>query len=175
MANTTLYQAAIPPVRRGLTALAGCLTKAADHFAAAGVADSEWLGAALAPDMFALTRQIQVASDAAKNLAARLSGGDAPAMPDTETSVAELQARIAATIAYLDSVPASAIDGREGESIVIPIPNGELRFTGGSYVSDFGLPNFFFHTAIAYGLMRQQGVPLGKIDYLGPLDMTRSA
>lgn len=174
MAGTGLYQASIPPVRRGLAALSGCLAKAADHFAAAGVPESEWLSASLAPDMFALTRQIQVSSDAAKLLAARLSGSEAPAMPDTETSVAELQVRIAATIAYLDSVPDSSIDGREAAPIVIPIPNGELRFTGASYVSDFGLPNFFFHTATAYGLMRHQGVPLGKIDYLGPLDMTRS-
>lgn len=173
MAGTGLHQAAIPPVRRGLTSLSGCLAKAADHFAAAGVPESEWLGAALAPDMFPLTRQVQAAADAAKYIAARLSGGTAPSMPDTETSVAELRYRIARTLAYIDSVPPGAIDGREEEQVTVPIPRGEIRFTGARYVSDFGLPNFFFHMTMAYGVMRNQGVPLGKLDYLGAIDLVR--
>lgn len=172
MTATTLHAASIPPARRALVNLRACLAKAADHFAAQGTAEADWLGWALAPDMFGLSRQIQIVSDAAKNIAARLSGGEAPAMPDTETSVAELYARLDRTIAYLDSVPASAIDGREDSEIVMKLPTFTLRFTGASYLSDFGLPNLFFHVVTAYGIMRHHGAPLGKLDYLGP-DMTQ--
>lgn len=173
MTATTLYTASIPPVRRALANLRACLAKAADHFAAQGTAEADWLGSRLASDMFTLTRQIQTASDAAKNLAARLSGGEAPPMSDTETGAAELFDRLDRTIAYLDSVPASAIDGREDVEIVLKLPTITLRFTGESYVRDFGLPNFFFHVVTAYGIMRHLGAPLGKLDYLGPMDLTR--
>jgi len=94
-------------------------------------------------------------------------------MPDTETGVADLVGRLDRTIAYLDSVPASAIDGREDAEIVLNLPTITLRFTGASYLRDFGLPNFFFHAVTAYGIMRHQGAPLGKLDYLGPMDLTR--
>lgn len=173
MTATTLYTASIPPVRRGLVNLAACLAKAADHFATQGVVETDWLDAALAPDMLPLRRQIQISSDAAKNMAARLSGGEAPAMPDTETSVAELQGRIERTIVYLDSVPASAIEGREDVEIVMTLPTATLRFTGASYLRDFALPNIFFHLVTAYGVLRHKGAPIGKLDYLGPVDMTR--
>lgn len=170
---TDLYEAGIPPVRRALVNLGHYFDKAAAHFAEAGIAEAEWLGAALAPDMFTLTRQIQSATDAAKFLAARISGGTAPSFPDAETSAAELRERIARTIAYLDSIPASAINGREEEPVVVPIPNGEIRFTAASYVRDFGLANLFFHVVTAYGIMRHLGAPIGKLDYLGPVDLTR--
>lgn len=170
---TTLYEAAVPPVRRALVNLAAIVDKAAAHFAAAGTPESAWLNAALAPDMFPLTRQIQTASDAARGIVARLSGTPIPSMPDDETSVAELRDRIARTIAYIDSVPASAIDGREAEPVVVKIPNGEIRFTAGSYPGEFGLPNFFFHVVTAYGILRHLGAPIGKIDYLGAMDLTR--
>jgi hypothetical protein len=172
MTATTLYSASIPLLRRGLVNLAACFTKAADHFAAQGVAEADWLNASLAPDMFPLLRQIQMVSDAAKNLAARLAGSEAPTMPDVETNVAELKARIDATIAYLDSVPPSAIDGREDAEIVVTLPTIILNFTGASHVRDFGMPNFYFHIVTAYGIMRHQGAPLGKLDYLGPLNVT---
>ncbi len=171
---TSLYDAAIPPVRRALVNLGHILDKAAAHFAGAAIAEADWLSASLAPDMFPLTRQIQTASDAAKYMASRLSDGAAPSMPDVETSVVELQERIARTVAYLDSVPRSAIDGREDAPVLVKIPNGEIRFTGASYVRDFGLPNFFFHIVTAYGILRHRGAPIGKLDYLGPLDLTRS-
>lgn len=174
MTATTLYTASFPPVRRSLVNLAACLAKAADHFVAQGVAEADWLGAALAPDMFPLLRQIQVSSDAAKNMAARLSGGTAPTMPDTETSVAELGARLDRTIAYLDSIPASAVDGREDEEIVMTLPTATLRFTGTSYLRDFALPNIYFHIVTAYGIMRHRGAPIGKLDYLGAVDMMRT-
>lgn len=173
MTATTLHSASIPPVRRALVNLRACLAKAAGHFAMQGVAEADWLDAALAPDMFPLRRQIQVSSDAAKNIAARLSGGEAPAMPDIEASADELLERLDRTIAYLDSVPATAIDGREDAEIIMKLPTLTLRFTGASYARDFGLPNFFFHVVTAYGIMRHKGAPLGKLDYLGPMDLTR--
>ena len=172
MTTITLYQASIPQARRALENLGVILAKGAEHFTAEGTPEGEWLAASLAPDMFPLTRQIQVASDAAKALAARLAGTEAPAMADTETSVAELQQRIARTIAYLDSVAPTAIDGREDEAIVVKLPKASISFTGASYLRDFGLPNLYFHIAAAYGILRHKGVPLGKIDYLGPLDVT---
>jgi len=171
---TSLYDAAIPPVRRALVNLGHILDKAAAHFAGAAIAEADWMSASLAPDMLPFPRQIQMASDAARGLAARLSGVPIPPMPDEENSVAELRDRIAKTIAYLDSVPASAIDGREAEAVLVKIPKGEIRFTAAGYVRDFGLPNFFFHIVTAYGILRHRGAPIGKLDYLGALDLTRS-
>ncbi|WP_238147153.1 DUF1993 domain-containing protein [Rhizorhabdus dicambivorans] len=170
---TSLYEAAIPPVRRALVNLGAILDKAAAHFQAEGVAEADWLGARLAPDMFSLIRQVQSASDAARFLASRLSGGTAPSMADEEKSVAELRDRIDRTIAYLDSLAPAAIDGREAEPVVVTLPKAEIRFTGASYLRDFGLPNFFFHIVTAYGILRHRGAPIGKLDYLGPLDMVR--
>ncbi len=172
MTATTLYTASIPLLRRGLVNLAAYFAKSADHFAEQGVAESDWLSAALAPDMFSLLRQIQVTSDAAKNLAARLAGAEAPAMPDTETDVAELTARIDKTIAYLDSIVPAAIEGREDVEIVVTLPTVILNFTGTSYLRDFGLPNFYFHMVAAYAILRHKGAPLGKLDYLGPQNAT---
>ena len=168
----TLYETAIPPVRRALVNLQAFLDKAAAHFAEAGTPEADWLNAALAPDMFTLTRQIQVASDAARGIAARLADSEVPSMPDTETSVAELRDRIARTIAYVDSIPAAAIDGREQAEVIVKFPQAHIRFTGASYLSDFGMPNLFFHIVAAYGILRHLGAPLGKLDYLGPLDVT---
>ena len=173
MTGTTLYQASIPVIRRALVNLASCFAKSAAHFAEQGVAEADWLKTALAPDMLPLLRQIQMSSDAAKNCAGRLAGTPAPSMADDETSVAELTARIDKTIAYLDRLPPSAIDGREDVEIVMTLPTATLRFTGASYLRDFGLPNFFFHVVTAYGVMRHAGAPIGKLDYLGPVDMAK--
>ena len=170
MTTTTLYQASIPLARRALDNLGTLFAKAADHFAAQDTAEADWLGASLAPDMFPLTRQIQVATDGVTSFAARLAGKEAPSMPDTETSVAELKARIAKTIAYLDSIAPASINGREDAEIIVTVPTVSIYFTGASYVRDFGLPNLFFHCVTAYAIMRHKGAPLGKIDFLGPID-----
>jgi len=170
MTAMTLYQASIPPMRRSLANLAAFFAKSADHFAAQGVPESDWLGASLAPDMFTLTRQIQLACDAAKFAAARLSASSALVMEDVETSVAELSDRIARTIAYLDDVAPSAIDGREDAEIEVNFPNASIYFTGSSYLRDFGMPNLFFHVTTAYAIMRHKGAPIGKMDFLGPIE-----
>lgn len=171
MTATTLYDASIPVIRRTLANLPAILDKGAEHFAAAGVAEGEWLNYRLADDMHPLLRQIQIASDGAKGAAARLSGQTPPSFPDDETSVAELKQRIAKTIAYLDSVPAEAIAGREEAPIVLEIGELAIHFTGATYVRDFVLPNVLFHTTTTYAILRSRGVALGKRDFLGELDI----
>lgn len=126
--------------------------------------------ARLAPDMFPLTRQYQIASDGVKGAAARLAGVEAPAMPDTETTFDQLQARIDATLAFIGSVDAAAIDAGATRDIEIRFPNGGgIRFDGTTYLTGFVLPNLYFHAATAYGLLRGNGVPVGKQDFLAHL------
>jgi hypothetical protein len=171
MTSTTLYDASIPVIRRSLANLSAVLDKGAEHFAGQGVAESEWLEARLADDMHPLLRQVQIASAGARGAAARLSGQTPPSFPDEETSVADLHERIANTIAYLDSVPASAIAGREDAPIVLEVGDLAIHFTGATYVRDFVLPNVLFHVTTVYALLRNRGVPLGKRDFLGEMDV----
>lgn len=171
MTATTLYDASIPVIRRSLANLSAVLDKGAEHFAAAGVAEGEWLNYRLADDMHPLLRQIQIASDGAKGAAARLAGQTPPSFPDDETSLADLKQRIAKTIAYLDGVPAEAIAGQEDAPIVLEIGDFAIHFTGATYVRDFVLPNVLFHTTTTYAILRSRGVPLGKRDFLGDLDI----
>jgi len=171
MTATTLHDASIAVIRRSLFNLSAVLDKGAEHFAAADVAEAEWLGYRLADDMHPLLRQVQIASDGAKGAAARLAGQTPPSFPDDEKSVVDLKERIAKTIAYLDSIPADAIIGREDAPIMVEIGDFALHFTGATYVRDFVLPNVLFHTTTAYAILRNRGVPLGKRDFLGDLDI----
>jgi hypothetical protein len=117
--------------------------------------------------MLSLGKQIQIACDSAKFGVARLAGGDAPKFDDSESTIAELQARIEATAAYLRGVPADQVDGSEGKPISVPVRGRDpLQFTGEQYLKHFALPNFFFHVTTAYALLRHNGVELGKADYL---------
>ncbi len=163
----TLHQATSAVMIRMLKNLSRILAKAESHAAAAKLDPKELPDARLAPDMFPLTRQIQVASDAAKFCAARLSGATPPAWPDTETTLPELQARIATTIAYLESVPASAIDGTEEKTITVTLRGKPVEFTGLNYALGFAMPNFMFHVTTASAILRHKGVEIGKADYLG--------
>jgi hypothetical protein len=117
--------------------------------------------------MLALPKQVQIAGDTAKGCAARLAGLTAPSFPDTEASFPELQARIAKTVEYLQSVGPDQIDGNEERSIVLKFPSSEHHFTGRDYLRKFVLPNFYFHVTTAYAILRHQGVALGKRDYMG--------
>jgi hypothetical protein len=117
--------------------------------------------------MLPLSGQIQRASDSAKGAMGRFSGQTPPAMPDTETTIAELRMRIAKTIDYVKSVPAEAIDGSEERDIVLKTPNGEIPFKGLGFLTGFALPNFLFHITTAYAILRHNGVPIGKLDFLG--------
>jgi len=164
---TELYDVGIPGFLRGFKAMSAFLEKARAHADAEGIAHDVLLTARLYADMAPLTSQIQRASDAAKFAAARLAGIDAPAMPDTETSFDDLQARIAATVDFLNSVPRDVIDGREEADVELKTPSRSFQFKGRSYLLGFALPNFYFHVTTAYGILRHNGVPLGKMDYLG--------
>jgi uncharacterized protein len=125
------------------------------------------LEAKLADDMFALARQIQIASDSAKGAGARMTGTEAPAMADTETSFAELKARCDKTIAYLQSIDPAAYDAGADREVVITFPNGGgVKFDGKTFLSGFALPNFYFHATTAYAILRANGVALGKQNYL---------
>ncbi len=117
--------------------------------------------------MFHMTRQVQIACDMAKAGACRLAGREVPSHPDTEASFAELQARIAKVVELLESIPASEIDGQEARSIVIKVAGQEMTFTGADYLVSWLNPNFYFHATTAYAILRHNGVPLGKGDYLG--------
>jgi hypothetical protein len=143
------------------------LEKAAAHAEEKGIDPLTLTSARLIDDMAPLTAQVQFASDSAKGAIIRIGELDPLPMPDTEQSFAELQERIAKTIAFLESVPRERIDGREDAQVVLKTPRGDFPFTGRSHALGFALPNFYFHVTTAYALLRQAGVPIGKLDYLG--------
>lgn len=163
----SMYQASVPVFTRQLRALSGVLGKGAAFATEHGIPESELLETRLAPDMFALARQVQIATDMAKGGAARLAGVEAPALADDETSIAQLQARIATVIAFLDTVPADAIDSTEDKDITLKFPGREFNFKGQDYLLGFALPNVLFHATTAYDILRMKGVPLSKQDFLG--------
>ena len=160
----SMYQASIPLLVRGLDTLSAVLKKGEAHPDAAALVEAR-----LAPDMFTLAGQVQRASDTAKGCAARLAGIDNPSFADTETSFAELQERIARTVAFLQSVKPAQIDGSKDKAIAFKAGPYMLNFTGASYLLTFVVPNFFFHVTTAYDILRHKGVPVGKMDYLGAL------
>ena len=124
------------------------------------------LGARLAPDMLPLTRQVQIASDIAKNSVARLAGQEPPRFEDSETNIEQLRTRIARTIDFLKSVPASALEGSETRTVKVPLEERTLEFTGVDFLQRWAIPNVFFHVVTAYDILRHNGVDLGKRDYL---------
>ena len=165
--SVSLHDIAIPTYRRFLANLAGFLVKAADHVKSEGGDPESLVDARLAPDMKTLAGQVQLASDAAKGGAARLAGVKPPSFEDKETTLAELQDRIARTIAFLDTITPDKTGGDDGRTIELPLPNRTITFTARDFIVGFSLPNFLFHVNAAYMILRNQGVPLGKLDYLG--------
>lgn len=121
----------------------------------------------LAPDMFALRRQVQLTSDFAKNSVARLAGVEPPKMPDEEKTLAELQARVRTTAAWLKSITPAQLEGAEARHIVVPLRTRTLEMDGLPFIQRWVLPNFYFHMTATYALLRQAGVTLGKQDFLG--------
>jgi len=165
--SITMYSASVPRFAHTLKNLSGILTKAQDHALARKIDPAVLLSARLFPDMFAFTRQVQVACDTAKGAAARLAGQEVPKHEDTEQSFAELQQRIAKVIAFIESIPADRIDGSEGRKIVLTLRGEEVTFNGLQYLTGFALPNFYFHVVTAYDILRHNGVEVGKRDFLG--------
>ncbi|MDR3418287.1 MAG: DUF1993 domain-containing protein [Nevskia sp.] len=164
----TMYQASVPPLTRALTNLRAILKKGAAHAESRKFEPAVLLGSRLAPDMFALTRQVQIAADMAKGCAARLAGVEAPKYEDNEATFAELDARLEKTLAFLKSFKPEQIDGSEERAITLPTRNGTLEFKGQDYLLFFVLPNLHFHSTTAYDILRHNGVELGKMDYIGP-------
>lgn len=166
--SLTMYRASIPVFVRGLSALRGLLQKGAAHAAATGADPNTLVAAQLAPDMLTLAGQVQRASDTSKLSGQRLSGVAAPSMPDTETTLDELIQRVDATITYLQTIEPTALDGAEDRTVELNFgPDNKHAFRGDDYLFGFALPNFYFHVAIAHGILRSQGVPVGKMDFIG--------
>jgi hypothetical protein len=165
--SLSMYQAAFPAVLRTLGALSKILDKAAAHCEARKIDPSVLLNYRLAPDMYALTRQVQIVTDQAKGMAARLTGSEIPSFPDTEASFDELKARLAKTVDYLESFIPERLDGAEDRPITLKAGTTELKFSGRDYVFGFVLPNFYFHAATAYDILRHAGVEVGKRDFIG--------
>jgi hypothetical protein len=157
----SIYDASIPPLIHMLGSLSSILAKGEAH---GGIDPAE---ARLAPDMLPLKAQVYIATDGAKGCGARLAGVEIPKYEDTETSFADLRARVAKTIDFLGSLDKSAFEGAETKEIVLKFPSRTFEFNGASYVSNFVLPNTYFHITTAYGILRNKGVVLGKSDYLG--------
>ena len=163
----SMYQASVPAMLHTLTALSAILGKAEAHCAAKKIDPAVLVQARLFPDMFTFARQIQIACDFAKGSAARLAGLEVPGWPDTEATFSELKGRIAKTIEFVKTVPASKIDGSEGRDIKMKVGGQDMEFKGQDYLTGFVLPNFYFHSATAYAILRKSGVELGKRDFLG--------
>ena len=163
----SMFHASIPVFTRQLSSLSAILKKAEAHAGARKIDPSVFINARLAPDMFPLSRQVQSATDSAKGCGARLAGAEVPRYEDTETTFPELQARVAKTIGFLQSLGPERIDGSEERTIVLKLRGSEVSFSGQDYLLNFALPNFFFHAVTAYGILRHNGVEIGKQDFLG--------
>lgn len=165
--SLSMYQASVPVLVRGLHNLTAILAKAEAHADAKKIDPAVLIGSRLYPDMFPLARQVQIASDVAKGGVGRLAGIDVPSFADTEASFAELQERVRKTIAFIETVKPAQIDGTESKMIHLKVGGKELTFEGQPYLFQFVLPNVYFHSSIAYAILRHNGVELGKMDYLG--------
>src|SRR5579885_2855618 len=153
--SVSMYDVCVAPIIRGLTNLSALLDKASAHAEAKKFDSLALAQARLFPDMLPLTRQVQIACDTAKGAAGRLAQVEPPKHPDTETTFAELKTRIASTIEFLKSVTPKQLEGSETRDIELKFPSRTLKFKGLEYVTDFVLPNFYFHETITYALLRK--------------------
>jgi hypothetical protein len=163
----SMYQASVPRFVAALTNLSAILDKAQAHVDARKLDETALTGFRLYPDMLPMARQVMIASDTAKGCAARLAGVEIPAYEDTEKTLAELKARIAKTIAFLQTFTPVQIDGSEEREIVIKRGDKETRYTGMQFLLGHAIPNIYFHVTTAYSILRHNGVEIGKRDYLG--------
>jgi hypothetical protein len=165
----SMYDVSIPIFTLSLSNLSAILDKAASHEEAKKVEPKVIPQARLIVDMLPLSAQIQIACDTAKGAAARLAGVEIPKHEDTEATLAELKARVAKTLDFIKTIKPEKLQGAETREIVLQLPQTTLKFTGINYLTNFVLPNFFFHVTTAYALLRKNGVDLGKRDFLGPI------
>lgn len=166
--TNAIYTASLPVFKQMLGGLKTVLSKAEAHTVDKKIDPNALLQARLYPDMFPLLRQVQVASDFAKSVSARLAGVEVPKLADDEQSFADLQARLDTVLAFMDSLDVALFEDAATREIVSQAGTPkEKRFTGQSYVLNYGLPHFFFHTTTAYAILRHNGVEVGKKDYIG--------
>jgi len=163
----SMYQASVPVIQKSLTALKGVLAKGSAHAETKKIDESVFLASRLYPDMFPLTRQVQIAADFGKGPVARLAGVELPKYEDIETTFAELTARIDKTLAFVGSFQPAQIDGQEDRDINLTIAGNPVTFKGQPYLLHFALPNFYFHMSMAYAILRHNGVDVGKRDFVG--------
>ena len=163
----SMYQASAPRFARMLRNLSAILAKAQAHVEAKKLDAAALTSYRLFPDMFPLTRQVQIACDTAKGAVARLAGVEIPQHADTEQTIPELKARIAKVLDFIESVSASKIDGSEEKEVVLAMRSGERRFKGMQYLLGHAYPNFYFHVTTAYAILRHNGVEVGKGDFIG--------
>lgn len=164
----SMYSASVPVFKQLLNALSAILAKADAHVAQQNMEAETLLQASLFPDMFNLTRQVQIATDFAKGVCARLAQIEVPVYEDNEDSLQALQERISKTVLFISSIKSTAIDGSEAcEIITRPGTPKEKKFMGQDYLLHYGLPQFFFHVTTAYDILRNKGVEIGKRDYMG--------
>lgn len=166
----SMYQASVPPMIKTLSNLRNLLEKAAAHAEAKKIDPSVLINARLYPDMFPLSRQVQIATDMAKGAASRLAGQEVPKYEDNEATFPELVARLDKTIALLENFKPEDIDGSEDRTITLPMRDRTLTFKGLPYLIDYVLPNVYFHTTTAFAILRHNGVEIGKKDFLGKVD-----
>jgi hypothetical protein len=166
--SISMYSASVPVFKQMLGSLSAILTKAEAYAEQKKIDAAVLPGCRLAPDMFNLIRQVQIGADFAKSVPARLAGRDVPAYEDNEQTFADLQARIAKTLDYVNTFKPADIDGSEDREIVLaPGTPRERKFAGQQYLVNYALPNFFFHITTAYAILRHNGVELGKKDFMG--------
>jgi len=165
----SLYDFSIPALIKGLTNMSAILDKAAAYATAKKIDPIVLAQVRLFPDMHPLSRQVQIACDTAKGAAGRLAASEAPKHEDNETTLVELKARIGKTVDYLKTITAAQVNGDDSRAIEIKFPNGAWKFTAKSYLTDFVLPNFYFHESMVYALLRKGGLEIGKGDFLGAL------
>jgi len=163
----SMYQASVPVFTRMLNNLAGVLDKAAAHAEAKKFDAAVLAGSRLYPDMFPLSKQVQIATDMAKGCVARLAGQEPPKYDDSEATIADLVARIRKTVEFVNSFKPAQIDGSEEKSITLQMRTGPLTFLGLPCLLNFAYPNFYFHVTTAYDILRHSGVEIGKLDFLG--------
>ena len=171
----SMSQASLPVFEINLNALSAILDKAEAYAASKKIDPAVLLHSRLSPDMFDLTRQIQVATDQARRGAARLAGVEPPSVEDKETTIAQLKDRLAKTVAYLKTIDPKKIDAAADREITFPLgPTNKGHMKGDDYLNHFVLPNFYFHCTAAYAILRHCGVDIGKRDFMGeiPLRMT---
>ena len=162
----SMYDASIPPILRALNNLSHILNKGEAYANAKEIELAVLFNARLFPDMFPLSRQVQIATDMSKGAAARLARLEVPSYDDNETTFADLQARIAKTIAFIETVTPAQLEGAEKRDIEIMVRKAKMEFTGQDYLQKWVMPNVYFHVATTYNILRHNGVELGKPDFL---------